>query len=77
MILVFYPPLVFLQQFLFKRAFLNGWAGFIGSVVMAFYAFLKYAKLYEHYQFEAQDGSGLPPGAPSLRVQRDEAGRAS
>jgi glycosyltransferase involved in cell wall biosynthesis len=77
LILVFYPPLVFLQQFLFKRAFLNGWAGFIGSVIMAFYAFLKYAKLYEHYRFEAPDGSGLPPGAPSLRIQRDEAGRTS
>lgn len=42
--LPFYPPFVFLRHFMFKRNFRNGWAGFIGSVCMAFYAFLKDAK---------------------------------
>jgi glycosyltransferase involved in cell wall biosynthesis len=45
--MVFYPPLFFLRQYLLKRYFLNGWAGFIASVTGAFYAFLKYAKLHE------------------------------
>lgn len=49
-IMVFYPPLFFLRIYFFKRNFLNGWAGFIASVVSAFYAFLKYAKLYEASQ---------------------------
>jgi glycosyltransferase involved in cell wall biosynthesis len=46
--LPFYPPFVFLRHFIFKRNFRNGWAGFIASVSMAFYAFLKDAKGLEH-----------------------------
>jgi hypothetical protein len=49
-VMVVYPPLYFLRLYLFKRNFLNGWAGFISSVVGSFYAFLKYAKLYEHHR---------------------------
>ncbi len=45
-----YPAFVFLRQYLFKRHFLDGWAGFIASATMAYYAFLKYAKLYEARQ---------------------------
>lgn len=45
--MLLYPPWVFLKSWLFKRNFLNGWAGWIASVSMAHYAFLKYAKLYE------------------------------
>lgn len=75
--LVYYPPLVFFQQFILQRNFLNGWAGFVGSVIGTFYAFLRYAKLYEHYRFaDPRWKSHLPPGAPILRVARDEAGRA-
>lgn len=44
-----------------RRSFLNGWAGFIGSVTMAYYVFLKYAKLYEAEQF-AKYGDSLLPG---------------
>lgn len=73
--LVYYPPLVFLQQYVLKRSFLNGWAGFIGSVIGSFYAFLRYAKLYEHYRFEEPWASRLPEGAPVVRYTRDEAGR--
>lgn len=46
-VMVFYPPLFFLRLYVFKRQFSNGWAGFIHSVTGAYYAFLKYAKLYE------------------------------
>jgi glycosyltransferase involved in cell wall biosynthesis len=45
--MVIYPPVFFLRQYIGKRYFLNGWAGFIASVTGAFYAFLKYAKLHE------------------------------
>ncbi|MDE2316136.1 MAG: glycosyltransferase family 2 protein, partial [Xanthomonadaceae bacterium] len=33
--MVVYPPVFFLRQYLLKRYFLNGWAGFIASVVGA------------------------------------------
>lgn len=58
-IMVFYPPLFFIRSYIFKRSFLNGWAGFIGSVTMSFYAFLKYAKLYEAEQIR-KHGIRLP-----------------
>lgn len=45
--MVLYPPVFFLRQYIGKRYFLNGWAGYIASVTGAFYAFLKYAKLHE------------------------------
>lgn len=66
LIMIVYPPLFFIRSYLFKRNFLNGWAGLINSVIAAFYVFLKYAKLYEHYQF-AKYGKGLlPDDAPPL-----------
>lgn len=46
-IMVFYPPFQFLRQYIFKRQFANGWAGFINAATLAFYSFLKHAKLYE------------------------------
>lgn len=45
--MLFYPPVFFVRQYLFKRYFLNGWAGFISAATGAFYVFLKYAKVYE------------------------------
>ncbi len=45
--MLLYPPWFFLRQYLFKRQFLDGWAGFIQSAVGAFYVFLKYAKVHE------------------------------
>ena len=45
--MVFYPPLFFLRQYVLKRYFLNGWAGFISAATGAFYVFLKYAKVCE------------------------------
>lgn len=66
-LMVFYPPLVFVKLYLFKRNFMSGWPGFMGSVIGAFYAFLKYAKLYE-YRMQQRHGTGLlPKGAPTLK----------
>ncbi len=45
--MIVYPPWFFLRSYLYKRQFLNGWAGFIASVVGAFYVFLKYARVFE------------------------------
>lgn len=66
LIMLFYPPLFFIRSYLFKRNFLNGWAGFINSVIAAFYVFLKYAKLYEHHQFAKYGTRLLPDDAPPL-----------
>ncbi len=40
-------PLMFVKSYFFRRNFLNGWRGFVGSMINAFYAFLKEAKLFE------------------------------
>jgi len=45
--LLFYPQLAFLRFYIGQRYFLNGWAGFFAARSMAFYAFLKYAKVLE------------------------------
>jgi len=45
--LVFAPPAAFLREYVFRRQFLNGWAGFIASRMAAWHAFLRYAKLME------------------------------
>ncbi len=54
--MIFYPPVFFLRQYIAKRYFLNGWAGFISAVVGAFYVFAKYAKLYEARRQAAKKG---------------------
>lgn len=68
--LLVYPPWYFLRLYIYKRNFLNGWPGFIASVSGAFYAFLKYAKLYEHYQRTRYGDSLLPQGAPPVQLKR-------
>jgi glycosyltransferase involved in cell wall biosynthesis len=45
--LLLYPPFAFAKLYFGKRYFLNGWAGYFAAKTQAFYAFLKYAKLYE------------------------------
>ncbi|ALV25164.1 glycosyltransferase, family 2 [Campylobacter iguaniorum] len=45
--LIFVFPLAFFKSYIVRRNFLNGKRGFILAVILAFYAFLKEAKLYE------------------------------
>ncbi len=45
--LTLYPVWYFFRAYLLRRQFLNGWAGYINSVELAHYAFLKYAKMFE------------------------------
>ena len=37
----------FFRYYLLRGHYRSGWAGFIAARIHAFYAFLKYAKLYE------------------------------
>ncbi len=46
-LLLFRPPVRFLEMYLWKRGFMDGMPGFIIAVVSAYYVFLKYAKLWE------------------------------
>lgn len=43
-------PLTFFKSYVIRRSCLNGWRGFVNSMVNAFYAFLKEAKLFEQHQ---------------------------
>lgn len=45
--LIFIFPFMFFKSYFLKRSVFNGKRGFITSVINAFYAFLKEAKLYE------------------------------
>ena len=67
--MLLYPPFVFVRLFIFKRNFVNGWAGFIASVVGAFYAFMRYAKLYEHQQKALHGARLMPPEHPDHAPQ--------
>lgn len=62
--MVLYPPVFFVRQYIFKRYFLSGWAGFVASVCGAFYVFLKYAKLHEarHHRRHRHATSGTDHG---------------
>lgn len=41
------PPAAFLREYVWRRQFLNGWAGWIAARSAAAHAFLRYAKLLE------------------------------
>ncbi len=51
--MIFYPSLAFIREYLLRRHFLNGWAGFIASRSAAIYAFVKYAKVYEAIKMQS------------------------
>ena len=42
-----YPLFAFWREYLLRRQFLHGWAGFMAAKSASFYAFLKYAKAFE------------------------------
>ncbi|MCI6989582.1 MAG: glycosyltransferase family 2 protein [Campylobacter sp.] len=50
--LIFIFPLIFLKSYFLRRSIFNGRRGFITSIINAFYAFLKEAKLYEISKFK-------------------------
>jgi glycosyltransferase involved in cell wall biosynthesis len=71
--LLFYPPVAFVKNWLFKGHGLNGWAGFIASVSIAYYAFLKDAKALERIEQARDDGSVVRRFAQ--QAQREEGDR--
>jgi glycosyltransferase involved in cell wall biosynthesis len=66
-LLLAYPLFFFVKSYFFKRNFLSGWAGFIGSVCIAFYAFMKIAKAFEHYQPSGRTHEGGAGNAPAAK----------
>ena len=59
--MLLYPLWFFFRGLVLKRGLMDGWAGFISAVVNAFYAFLRYAKVYERQQRQRYGDSLLPP----------------
>ncbi len=55
--LILVMPITFIKSYIFRRNFLNGWRGFVGSMINAFYAFSKEAKLFEQYLNSNQNKS--------------------
>ena len=47
--LVLVMPVTFLKSYFIRRSCFNGWRGFVNSMINAFYAFLKEAKLFEQH----------------------------
>jgi hypothetical protein len=44
--LLVHPPAAFLRNYVLRRGFLDGTAGFVISAMNAYYVFLKFAKLW-------------------------------
>jgi len=55
--MVVYPAVAFVRYYLLRGHWRAGWAGFIAARIHAFYALLKYAKLYEARQHEHEQKS--------------------
>ncbi|CAM4357739.1 glycosyltransferase family 2 protein [Acinetobacter pragensis] len=53
--LVMVMPLMFIKSYFFRRNYANGWRGFVGSMINAFYAFLKEAKLFEKRSYNKRN----------------------
>lgn len=47
-------PLTFFKSYFIRRSCFNGWRGFVNSMINAFYAFLKEAKLFEQHLNKAK-----------------------
>lgn len=56
--MVVYPTVAFARYYLWRGHWRGGWAGFVAARVHAFYAFLKYAKLYERERSGGQRDVG-------------------
>jgi glycosyltransferase involved in cell wall biosynthesis len=54
---LFHPPAKFLECYVWKRGFLDGWPGFVIAATSAFYVFAKQVKLREKRRARAASGS--------------------
>lgn len=53
-------PVMFLKSYFIRRAYLNGWRGFVVAMTNAFYAFLKEAKLFEQGTRDVRPATATP-----------------
>lgn len=54
------PPLVFLHRFVFQLGFLDGLRGLLGASLVAFYFFLRYAKIWERRRDSSEPKAARP-----------------
>jgi glycosyltransferase involved in cell wall biosynthesis len=47
-----HPPIKFFETYVWKRGFLDGWAGFVIAATSSFYVFAKHVKLWERTRDE-------------------------
>ena len=62
-----HPPAAFLRNYLFRRGFRDGTAGFLISILNSYYVFLKILKLWELQRGFRTPGATDVPGASSAR----------
>ena len=62
-----HPPAAFLRNYVFRRGFRDGTAGFLISILNSYYVFLKILKLWELQRGFRIPGAGEGPGASSAR----------
>jgi glycosyltransferase involved in cell wall biosynthesis len=62
-----HPPAAFLRNYVFRRGFRDGTAGFLVSILNSYYVFLKILKHWELQRGFRTPGAGEVPGASSAR----------
>ena len=62
-----HPPAAFLRNYIVRRGFRDGTAGFLISILNSYYVFLKILKLWELQRGFRTPGPGDAPGASSAR----------
>ena len=62
-----HPPAAFLRNYVVRRGFRDGTAGFLISILNSYYVFLKILKLWELQRGFRTPGPGEAPGASSAR----------
>jgi (heptosyl)LPS beta-1,4-glucosyltransferase len=62
-----HPPAAFLRNYIVRRGFRDGTAGFLISILNSYYVFLKILKLWELQRGFRTPGPGEAPGASSAR----------
>jgi (heptosyl)LPS beta-1,4-glucosyltransferase len=62
-----HPPAAFLRNYVVRRGFRDGTAGFLISILNSYYVFLKVLKLWELQRGFRTPGAGEGPGASSAR----------
>jgi glycosyltransferase involved in cell wall biosynthesis len=68
--LAFQPPLAFLRNYIARRGFRDGSAGFVVSVLNAYYVFLKFAKLWELQRASSSERRRPNAEPPTANVER-------